>query len=64
MWNFHYFRRGADSDLYCKLMAKFGCAKGYPARSIWHGCGIKSEWLAQNDDREGITKMAGELKPL
>jgi hypothetical protein len=21
-------------------------AKGYPARSILHGCGIKSEWLA------------------
>jgi hypothetical protein len=40
-------------------MAEFGCGKGIPARSILHGCGIKSEWLAQNDDREAITRNGG-----
>jgi hypothetical protein len=41
VWNLRYFRMGAFSDLYCMLMAEFGCGKANAARSIWHGSGIK-----------------------
>jgi hypothetical protein len=47
VWNFHYFRMSADSDLYCMLMAEFGCGEGNPARSIWQpAAGLDlSRWL-------------------
>ena len=64
MWNFHYFRRGADSDLYCMLMAEFGCGKGNPARSIWHGSGIRSESLAQTTIEKVSPKWRGTQTPL
>ena len=46
MWNFHYLRMGADSDLYCMLMADFECGKGIPcALDLYMAAGLNlSGW--------------------
>ena len=53
VWNFRYFRMSAASDLYCMLIAEFGCGKGNPARPIWQlAAGLDlSRWLKRRSSR-------------